>query len=111
MKGGFMPRDVTMSDYLVGRVGLLKAVKVVAFIVAWGIYVEKNDEPHTLDGYTKYWRQSESTTYRERDLFRICFPGQKTPERVWADCRAVYDAKASRDQMAARLLHVRSQWS
>lgn len=110
-----MPKELTLAEYLAGKVGLLKATKVAAFVVAWGIYMEKTEPvptpygrmAYTLDAYSDYWKQSISTTYKERDLFRICFPNDKTPERIWGVVREVYNAKASADQMGARLLVMR----
>lgn len=110
-----MPREMTVAEYLSSKVGLLKATKVAAFVVAWGIYMEKCEPvptpygqlAYTLDGYSTYWRQSISKTYKERDLFRICFPEDKTPDRVWGLCREVYSARATRDVMGARLLGLR----
>ncbi len=109
-----MAKELSMGEYLVAKVGLRKATAVATFVVAWGIYSEKVDAPHTLDGYSKFWRQSVATTYRERDLFRVCFPDDKVPNRVWALCRAVYDAKVDerrRELSAVRLLALRGVWS
>jgi hypothetical protein len=106
-------RKVTLGEYMAGRVGLLKGSKVAAFIVAWGIYIEAQERPHTLDGYAAYWGQSLSTTYRERDLFRICWPGMKDPtellHKIHSEHVARIDAK-KRDVSAARLLSVSGSW-
>jgi hypothetical protein len=108
-------RTVTLAEFLVGRVGLVKGTKVAAFIVAWGIYASKEPAPHTLEGYTRYWGQSISSTYRERDLFRICWPNEQLPDRVWASMSDVVDAKwggdgFARDRGAARALALRGVW-
>lgn len=108
------PRQQTLAEFLVKKVGLRKAVGVCSFVVAWGIYTERVQGPHTLDAYSAYWGQSNATTYRERDTFRICFPEDKVPDRVWALVRSVYDAKldqAKRDTGAAQVLSLRGVWS
>lgn len=107
-------RGQTLAEFLVKKVGLRKAVGVCSFVVAWGIYTEKGAEPHTLDGYSAYWKQSAATTYRERDTFRICFPDDKVPDRVWAHVRSVYDAKldqGKRDVGSAQVLSLRGEWA
>lgn len=112
-----MAERKTLAEYLAGQVGLFKGTKVAAFIVAWGIYTEKVDGPHTLEGYSSYWRQSVATTYRERDLFRICFPADKVPDRVWTAVRldgAVRGARLDarrRDVAAAQAMSVLGSWS
>lgn len=106
-------REVTLGVHLVRKVGWVKATKVAAFVVAWGIYTEKTSEPYTLDGYSGYWKQSESTTYRERDLFRMCFPEDKVPDRVWAFIRSAYDerlTRKNRDLGTAQVFSVRGRW-
>lgn len=106
-------REQTLAEYLVKKVGLRKASGVCSFVVAWGIYTERVEGPHTLDGYSAYWKQSNATTYRERDTFRICFPEDKIPDRVWAQCRAIYSAKldqSKRDFGAAQVLSLRGAW-
>lgn len=108
------PKQETLAVYLVRKVGLRKATTVCSFVVAWGIYVEAVEGSHTLDGYSAYWKQSLATTYRERDFFRICFPDDRTPDRVWSKVRALYEAKvdkAKRETAAAQVLSLRGAWS
>ena len=102
-----MSRDLTLGEYMVGKVGLVKATKVAAFVVAWGIYTDKEPARPTLENYTEFWRQSVSSTYRERDLFRLCWPDQKDPTELWAKVRAVHNASLDakrRDVGAVQLL-------
>lgn len=104
-------RQVTLAEYLVGRVGLRRATNVAAFIAAWGIYSEQSPAPHSMDGYASFWKMSVATAYRERDVFRMCFPAERVPDRVWASVRRVYDAKAGREVVGARLLSATGEWS
>jgi hypothetical protein len=108
------PKQETLAVYLVKKVGLRKATSVCSFVVAWGIYSESVDGSPTLDGYTAFWNQSLATTYRERDMFRICFPQDKVPDRVWSKVRAVYEARVDRSERetaAAQVLSLRGSWS
>jgi hypothetical protein len=105
--------------YMVRRVGLRRSMSVCTFVVAWGIYMEKGPKgerrEHTMDGYTKYWRQSLAKTYRERDLFQIVFPGQNDPTELWGEIRAVYkhklDARSDKDVTAAQVFSLPGRWS
>lgn len=104
-------KTMTLGEFMVSKVGLVKATKVAAFIYSWGIYTENTDSRPTMEGYTAYWRQSISTTYRERDLFSICWPDEKNPSVLWAEIRAVADAridsKRRRDFGAVQVLGLR----
>jgi hypothetical protein len=86
-------KTVTLGEYMVSRVGLIKATKVAAFVYSWGIYIENEEARPTMEGYTAYWRQSISTTYRERDLFTICWPEEKNPTALWLRIRAFAGAR------------------
>jgi hypothetical protein len=106
-------RTVTLAEFMTSKVGLFKATKVAAFVYAWGVYSDKTPEPHTLDGYTKYWGQSLSTTYKERDLFRLCWPDDKVPDRIWSVIAGRVDTiKEGRrkDVEVARLLVLWGPW-
>lgn len=108
------PKQETLAVYLVRKVGLRKATTVCSFVVAWGIYTEAVEGSHTLDGYSAYWKQSLATTYRERDVFRICFPEDKVPDRIWAKVRSLYGSKvdqSKREAAAAQVLSLRGAWS
>lgn len=107
-----MPEKLqTLGEYMVSRVGLLKATKVAAFVYSWGIYIESEAGRPTLEAYTAYWKQSLSTTYRERDLFRICWPQEKDPTALWSQIRALADsrihAKKRRELGAVQILGLR----
>jgi hypothetical protein len=91
-------RQQTLGEYMVSRVGLLKATKVAAFVYSWGIYIEQESGRPTMEAYTAYWKQSISSTYRERDLFRICWPGEKDPTALWLQIRALADSYITPDK-------------
>ena len=108
-------RTVTLAEFLVGKVGLSRGTKVASFVVAWGIYTQNEAGPWSLEGYSRYWGQSISSTYRERDLFQICWPEEKLPDRVWSVARAFVDgrftgAARARDRAAAQALVARAVW-
>ncbi len=93
---------------MVSRVGLIKATKVATFVYSWGTYLESETGRPTMEAYTAYWKQSISSTYRERDLFRICWPEEKDPTALWSQIRAVaddrIDARKRREVGAVQVL-------
>jgi hypothetical protein len=90
-------------------------MKVAAFVIAWGIYSEKSgDNPLSVKGYSAYWHQSLAQSYKERELFSIAFPEDKTPDRIWAAFRRLYGAKAASapsENVSAHLLSIRGDFS
>lgn len=111
-----MAREQTLLEYVNSRVGLFRATKVASFIVAWGIYSEKSgDDPLSVKGYAAYWRMSLANAYKERDVFRIAFPDDQTPDRLWSLFRAGYRAKVAEsrraDKLSAQLLSMRGDFS
>lgn len=114
MKGAGMAENGTLLQYLVSRVGIRRAVKVAGFVVAWGIYSEKSgDDPLTVKGYSAYWRQSLALSYKEREMFRIAFPEDETPDRLWAFFRREYRAKQAErsDKVSAQLLSIEGDFA
>lgn len=109
-----MAKQMTLAEYLVSKVGLRKATTVASFVVAWGIYTERAKPPHTMKDYCEFWGQSLAYGYKERDVFRICFPHDDFPDRQWAHVREVYRSvseRGERERAAARALSVQGSWS
>ena len=92
---------------LTKRVGLLKAMKVLTFIVAWGIVTEDlGRPPETVEEYAYWWRESAATAYREQRLFREALRDDTaTPTPIWEQARSQLDAKdETRKELAAAKL-------
>ena len=84
------------------NVGFLKAVKVLAFIIAWGkVYDDLGRAPESVEEYAYWWRESVPTAYREQKLFREALPGQMTPTAIWENVRGQLDAT---DEVAPAVL-------
>jgi hypothetical protein len=75
-----LPR--TLQELAATRVGLIRSMKVVTFIVSWGIACEAIGQPLTLEEYADWWKESRSTAFREQAVFREAFPGETTPQRI-----------------------------
>jgi hypothetical protein len=108
-----MPRKrVTLLEYLYRSVGYRKGTKAAAFIVAWGLYSDSlpdGSRPH-MYGYSKFWKQSSASSYRELVVFHEVFPGDATPDRVWSVIGDVVESKKLADAMA-QALRVEAVWS
>ena len=101
---------------LVRRVGLLKAYKVLLFIISWGIVWESTGGPvGSIEDYAKWWKANERGAYREQMLFRAAFEDDATPNRIWEQRRAqnehhekfvvlVKQLEAATDRMSLRRL-------
>ena len=86
--------DDALAVVLARRVGFRKAMKVLTFIVAWGVVIEDTgDEDIGIEDYAAWWRESERTAFREQALFREAMPDEDTPTRLWLAVRAQIDAK------------------
>jgi hypothetical protein len=107
-----MPRKrVTLLEYLYGNQGYRKGTKSAAFIVAWGLYSDSlgQDQRAHMDGYSKYWRQSRASSYRELAVFHEVFPDE-LPDRLWGLIRGAVDSRKL-PQAMAQALRVESVWS
>ena len=75
-----------MSDslmmYMIGKVGPSKARKIVTFMASWGTAEEALAHEPSIEEYAAWWKQSAATAYREKAIFRECFPDEVSPSRL-----------------------------
>lgn len=60
----------------------LKAAKVAAFVVAWGLARRDVGEEMTVEQYADWWKQPIRSAYREQALFRETFAPLDTPDPI-----------------------------
>ena len=72
----------TLLQLAVANGGLIKGYRAVGFILCWAIAEEMISHPPTLDEYREWWKESRATAFREQAIFRECFPGETTPQRI-----------------------------
>lgn len=77
-----MARRQTLMRYLTRTVGVRKAYRVVAFVVAWEIARTELGDEMTVDEYADYWKVSRATGFREQQAFREAFPMLVTPNEL-----------------------------
>jgi hypothetical protein len=95
---------------LARRVGFRNAMKVMTFVVAWGIVYEAlGRAPESVEEYADWWKESHPTAYREQRLFREAMSGQQTPTELWESVRGQVNVKRKNDLDvgAAKLATVR----
>lgn len=86
--------NATILEIAYAKTGsMLKAARVVAFVIAWGQVRREADEPLTIEAYAAYWKEDRSTAYRHQALFRQVFDRCDTPDPV---LDALEDAAATK---------------
>lgn len=75
-----LPRS--LAQIAIGKKGVIKGSRVLAFILCWGIAEEALGHPPTVEEYADWWKESRSTAFREQARFRECFPQETTPQRI-----------------------------
>lgn len=109
-----MAKREPLLVHLYREVGMREAVRAASFIVAWGLYVDdpKSPKPPSLKGYEVYWKQSESTSYRECRAFRNAFPDDPFPDRQWAMIRRQVEARKGKVGSGAKAaMFVEGVWA
>lgn len=105
-RSAFSAVPVPLIKFLVSKVGLRGAVKVAAFVTAWGIATEKLGQEPNFREYSVFWGQSEAQTYKELKVFHDVWPDDRTPLRVWEWLESQVPSR-EREQAAAELLAAR----
>ena len=92
--------------FLVAKVGIRNAVKIVTLLVQWGVVARRKGREPTIAEYMVYWKESQATYYRDFAVFRKVWPDDKSPQRRWswveANCKL--PMKIDVEMAAARLL-------
>lgn len=77
------PANCTLLELCLLRTGKpLKAARVAAFIVAWGVARNRLDGELTVQRYAEFWKQPVRTAFREQAEFREVFGGLETPDAL-----------------------------
>jgi hypothetical protein len=79
-----------LGPFMASQLGSFrKASKVASFIAAWGIAYEALHlgRAITIDEYAEYWRMSQAKAYREYQLYKVVWPRDFSPLRVWRWCK------------------------
>lgn len=69
--------------FLVSKVGMKDALKVLTFIAQWGTVARKLGREPTWPEYCAYWKESRATYFRALQVYRRVWPKDKNPQRVW----------------------------
>ena len=77
------PKRCTLLELAYLRHGsMLKASKVVAFVIGWEVVRQELGREPSVDEYAAHWREHRATAYRHMAEFRVVFPQFETPGPV-----------------------------
>jgi hypothetical protein len=75
--------------HLIEQGGLRRGLKVMSFIVAWGVASEDLGREITIEEYGEWWKVSRSSAFREQALFReVLGDRYTTPAALLDEARA-----------------------
>jgi hypothetical protein len=88
-------RNASVLEVAYAKTGsMLKAARVVAFVIAWGTVRDELGRTPTVDEYADWWRENRRTAFRHMAEFREVFDRCETPDPV-LDLMAAQNAQAS----------------
>lgn len=100
-----------LAVYVVKRAGWKKGLAALTYLTAWGLASDELGHGATVQEYAEFWHQSLSKSYAEREMFVLCWPTEKSPERLWALVRKSVSGVGERDVAMARASAVVGDWS
>ncbi len=74
--------QLDLFRYMLKAVGPSGSRKVMGFMFAWAAVEEDLGREPSIEEYAAWWKESAATAYREKSLFRKCFPGESSPSRL-----------------------------
>lgn len=82
-----MAKREALLLHLYRELGFRDGTRAAEFIVSWGIYSDatilEKGNALSMDGYSRFWKESQATSYRGLRAFRRAFPDDTYPDRVW----------------------------
>lgn len=88
------PRNASLLEVAYAKTGsMLKAARVMAFVIAWGTVRDELGRTPTVEEYAEWWRENPRTAYRHMAEFRDVFNRCETPDPV-LDLMAAQRAQA-----------------
>jgi len=88
---------------VVKKVGWRQGLRALTYVAAWGIASDAVGRPLTVEEYGQHWKESRATAYREFQAFRMVWPKEETPARIWAKARDSVGERSRADVAAAQL--------
>jgi hypothetical protein len=96
-----VPKPPTLLQIAAARVGVIRAYRVVAFMVEWSMARRAlGQETLTVEEFAEWWRIHVRTAYREQARFREAFPDETTPDRLVDHALTVWDERTGIDGLA-----------
>lgn len=89
--------------FLVAKVGMRDAIKVATFLIQWGTVARSLGREPTRLEYCVFWKEDQSTYYRDLARLKAVWPEVKTPQVKWEWVEANVSIPAGADPDAAVL--------
>jgi len=91
------PRQLTVIDVAVRNVGLRRSVTALTYLAMYGAARNAAGEAVKPEQVGAHWQRSDASVFRDQAVFRLAFPGEASPERLWLALGAsVHEKRAER---------------
>lgn len=97
----------SLLAFMTAKLGYRKAVLVGAFIAQWGVLATELGREPTRHEYCDRWGFHQASYYRHLELLKVCWPEDRSPQRVWLWCERqlpAFQAGGSEDDVVAAVL-------
>lgn len=102
------PRQVTLTELAIRNAGVRKGFHALMYIAQWGIAHDADESVVTADQLAVWWKESRATSFRNQAHFRLAFPDEATPERLWELAAIEKASRARQKEVLAELSS--TQW-
>ena len=97
------PRQVTLTELAIRNAGVRKGFHALMYIAQWGIAHDADESVVTADQVAVWWKEHRATSFRNQGYFRLAFPEESTPERLWALASIEKATRARQKEVVAQL--------
>ena len=82
----FLPPELLV--FMTSKTGMRKAFRLVEFLTLWGMLADHLEREPTRQEFCEFWDESPATYFRRLDGWRMVWPEDSSPQRVWEWRRA-----------------------
>lgn len=72
-----------LVHFMYSKAGMRKALRIVEFLSLWGVLADELGREPTRQEFLDYWDESPATYFRRLEQWRMVWPDDKSPQRVW----------------------------
>jgi len=82
MAGMAAKTEISLLEYAISKVGIVKGARVCAFVTQWTLASQAIGREITLREYSDWWNQKERTAFHHQAEFRSVFEPLLTPQTI-----------------------------